>query len=267
MKVINNSPSYYLILEQAFPTSCEILELTKSPSGVPKVVAKAVFQEAEVRNQNKRWYSKEICRYIAERLNNKAKSRSVLMEVDHPMFVSDNPDTLRRRAKIIEYKTSGALLRSLHFDGRYIIGEFETLSGFYGPDIYKLIVYDKVNIGFSLRAIGKLIPDEQNDRIVVSLPLEPITYDIVTNPSHSNARIVELIPESADLTEGVGKVVYESEHVDLLKEDKVLVCDGDKCEYVPFTEDIISDVFKSIIKKIRFKLPKRKGSKRSSAEE
>ena len=250
---------FYFIYEAAnFNNDYKIVKETVSDSGDPKVIVKAVLQEAEEKNKNQRWYSKDISRYIAEQLNVKAKSRSLLMEVDHPMFVSDDPAVLKRRAKIIELKTSGALLRKLEFDGKYILGELETLTGFKGPDIYKAIVYDKVNIGFSLRALGKLIPDHVNQRIIVSLPLEPITYDIVTNPSHANARVLEFLPESEDLnlSETLGQLVYEEEDLPLIKENNILICENGTCYYTPFAESIISDVFKELVNKIRFKINK-----------
>jgi len=259
--MVNKNGGYYFIFETAnFDTDCRILEQTTTESGIPKVIARAILQEAEQKNKNRRWYSKDICQYITTKLDAKAKTRSLLMEVDHPMFVSDSPDVLKRRAKIIEFKTSGALLRGLEFDGKYIVGEFETLTGFLGQDLYKLLVFDKVNIGFSLRALGKLIPDPTNDRIIVSLPMEPITYDIVTNPSHADARVLEFLPESADLVqdEYLGKLVYESDDIDELKENNILVCENGHCQYVPFSESIISDIFRDLVKKIRFNISKNK---------
>lgn len=250
---------FYFIYETAnFNTDYKIVKESASDSGEPKVIVKATLQEAEEKNKNQRWYSKDICRYIANQLNTKAKSRSLLMEVDHPMFVSDDPAVLKRRAKIIEFKSSGALLRKVDFDGKYITGELETLTSYKGPDVYKSIVYDKINIGFSLRALGKLIPDPANQRIIVSLPMEPITYDIVTNPSHANARILEFLPESEDLSaqEALGQLVYESDDLDLIKENNILICENGSCYYTPFAESIISDVFKELVNKIRFKINK-----------
>lgn len=40
------------------------------------------------------------------------------------------------------YKSCGALLRNIYFQDGTIIGEVETLSGFHGPDIAKMILYD-----------------------------------------------------------------------------------------------------------------------------
>jgi hypothetical protein len=258
MHNINNSGFYFIFETANFNTDYKVVKESVSDSGEPKVIVKAIFQEAEEKNKNKRWYSKDICQHISNHLDTKAKSRSLLMEVDHPMFVSDDSAVLKRRAKIIEFKTAGALLRKLKFDNKYIIGEFETLTSYLGPQVYKSIVYDKINIGFSLRALGKLVPDPANQRIIVSLPMEPITYDIVTNPSHVNARILEFLPESEDLSleQSLGQLVYESEDVELLKKDNILICENGSCYYTPFAESIISDVFKELVNKIRFKLNK-----------
>ena len=72
----------------------------------------------------------------------------------HPLFVSSNPDVLKKRASIIEINNCGALIREIGFKNHQIYGIFETLSGFKGPDLYNLIAKDKVDIGFSLRALG-----------------------------------------------------------------------------------------------------------------
>lgn len=70
------------------------------------------------------------------------------------------------------YKTCGALLRNIYMEGSDVIGEIETLSGFMGPDVAKLVLYDKVNIGFSLRALGA-VDTKPDGTIVVLTPIKP----------------------------------------------------------------------------------------------
>lgn len=56
---------------------------------------------------------------------------------------------------------------------------------------------DKANIGFSVRMFGKLKQHPTIQEVVeVVSPLKPITYDVVTNPSHKSAHIISFIPES-----------------------------------------------------------------------
>lgn len=60
-----------------------------------------------------------------------------------------------------------------------------------------MIVNDKANIGFSLRMFGREV--KGNDGITrVEKPIKPITFDIVTNPSHGTARVMEFLPEDAN---------------------------------------------------------------------
>ena len=132
----------------------EILEETELGGGKGKIAARCNLQESETRNRNNRYYSNAICESIVGQLSPKATGRSLLMEVDHPLFVSGDPEVLKKRASIIEINNCGALIREIGFKNKQIYGIFETLSGFKGPDLYNLIVKDKVDIGFSLRALG-----------------------------------------------------------------------------------------------------------------
>lgn len=70
------------------------------------------------------------------------------------------------------YKSCGALLRNIYMEGGDIIGEIETLSGFLGPDIAKMVLYDKVNVGFSLRALGS-VDTKPDGTIEVLQPIKP----------------------------------------------------------------------------------------------
>ena len=174
----------------------ELLEETKVPgSEIPKIAFESVLQKEES-NQNKRKYSAEICTEIVNLLKPRTKGRELYQEVDHPIVDPTQPDG-KRRANTVQLKQSGTLIRNITFteDGE-IIGEIETLSGFYGPDVTKLLMYDKADLGFSLRMFGKLITDNTTGMATVAKPIHPITYDIVSNPSHKTARVVKFLPES-----------------------------------------------------------------------
>ena len=110
----------------------------------------------------------------------------------HPMVLSDNPAHTKRRATAIHIKDCGCLIRRIYMEGNDVIGEIETLSNRNGQDIANLVARDKVNIGFSLRALGGVKTDPDGT-VVVQLPIRAITYDIVSNPSHASARIVEYL--------------------------------------------------------------------------
>ena len=106
----------------------EILEESHS-GGVSKATARCLLQESEMKNRNNRYYTNSICESIVNQLSPKATGRSLLMEVDHPLFVSGDPEVLKKRASIIEINNCGALIREIGFKNKQIYGIFETLSG------------------------------------------------------------------------------------------------------------------------------------------
>lgn len=232
----------------------EILEETSIGDGKHKIAARASLQESEVKNRNNRYYTSAICESIVNQLSPKAQGRSLLMEVDHPLFVSADPEVLKKRASIIEINNCGALIREIGFKNRQIYGIFETLSGFKGPDLYNLITKDKVDIGFSLRALGA-VETLQDGTIMVKDPIRPITYDIVSNPSHANAKVLEFLPESAsEFIPESNNLICEGEMLDILGKDQIVVSEGDSM-VIRFIDDIINERFESVVSKgIKFRI-------------
>jgi len=183
-------PDEIVILEQN-----EVESSTGSSSSQPinKVVFKTRLQTAEEVNQNSRYYKRDILQEIVSLLQPKAESRSLFQEVDHPFTPSSDPFLAKKRAITVQLKNCGSLIRKIYMDGNDVYGEIETLSGFKGPDLARLLLYDKAQIGFSVRMFGRVV--NQNGRNYVERPIKPITYDVVTNPSHQNATILEFLPE------------------------------------------------------------------------
>jgi len=211
----NNLQSYFIVEScTSVPNDCiQILENT-TKNGVPKLIFKARLQTANEHNSNRRYYPQDICQEIVTTLAPKAKGRSLFQEVDHPVVSGDDVAS-KSRAVTVKLQNSGTLLRNIYMKGPDVIGEMETLTGFLGPDLYNLIVYDKADIGFSLRMFGKVEMEGDTGISRVSRPIRPITYDTVTNPSHKTARILSFLPENA--TEFVSNskidtsVIYESD--------------------------------------------------------
>lgn len=255
----NPKKQYSFIFEQTSivsPSDIKILEEAKLPSGEPRVAFQARLQESEVKNNNRRIYTNAICESITNQLAPKANARGLLMEIDHPMFFAGNTDPmqLKKRATIVEINNAGAVCRKIGFKNGEIIGEMETLSGFKGPDLAKLITKDKVNIGFSLRALGGVEP-MQDGTLMVKDPIMPITYDIVSNPSHANARVMQFLPETdMSLLSEADSVICEGEEFELLQEQQITVCDGNVCMR-KFIDDVIAEQFMRVVsKKIKFNI-------------
>jgi hypothetical protein len=79
---------------------------------------------------------------------------------------------------------------------------------------------------------------------------------IVSNPSHSNSRIVEFLPESdMSLFNGMSDVIAEQTEISMLNdEDQVTICEGNCCVKM-FMDDYIKEQFNSIINKgLRFRI-------------
>ncbi len=250
---MKNKNNFYFIFENTSNVSSsqmKILEEATDEHGTTKIAFETKLQTANERNQNGRIYSTKVCENITKQLSNRAKKGSLMMEIDHPMFISDSPETLRKRAAVVEVNNSAAKLRKVFMRGNDIIGEVETLSGFKGPDFANLVVKDKVNIGFSLRALGSVEP-MHDGTLMVKTPIKPITYDIVSNPSHDNARILKFLPESCNefVPENSMSLMESVDQMDL---DQTMVCEGGQC-VMKFIDDIIRENFNEVISnKIKF---------------
>lgn len=196
---MKNKNSITMVMEETYPidyNSIKILEQTTNEVGTDKVIFKVPLQDAEKINGNRRYYSKTVCNNIVNMLKPIAENRCLFQEIDHPMTSDNDKDYQRRRAFTVELKNSGSLISDIYMDGNNIYGVVESLSGFRGPDLRDLILKDKANIGFSLRMFSKLEPHSSFEGVMeVKSPLQPITYDVVTNPSHKVARIVQFSTE------------------------------------------------------------------------
>jgi hypothetical protein len=188
------------VTSQASPADLTIIkEEYNKDTKTNKIVFKTVLQTIDEVNQNKRYYSSKVGNQIVEELKPKATSRSLFQEIDHPFTAGSDQEVQKRRSANIELKNCGSLIREIYRDGNNIIGEVESLSGFRGPDLYNLIKHDKANIGFSVRMFGRLKKHPTIQEVTeVVLPIKTITYDVVSNPSHKTARIIDFIPESAN---------------------------------------------------------------------
>lgn len=228
----------------------EILFLeNKIINGIPKAKFKVRLQTLEEKNGNGRYYDMSIGKAIVEGLIGKAKGRSLLMEIDHPMTPPDPNDPTqsfaKKRAVTVELKNCGALISDLGINNKEIIGLAETLTGFQGPDFYNVIAVDKADIGFSLRMFGRTQLDESTGLNKVIGPVRPITYDIVTNPSHKTAKILEFVTEDINLF-----LTDPNVNTQILQESNF---DSDEFNYVSSNDDvyayldnILNTTFKSL---------------------
>lgn len=175
----------------------KILEESTIGIGVNRIKFKAILQERDVVNNNKRTYSEIILKMIVSQLGPKATERKLLAELDHPISDSSDKMTQLKRTATISLKEACVLITKLEYDGRYIVAECETLTTQSGLIVYSLLK-DKVVFGFSLRALGATQTLPNGTITVLEDGFKAITFDVVSNPSHSNAVITEIISESQD---------------------------------------------------------------------
>lgn len=123
---------------------------------------------AEEKNKNGRVYplhemTKEVNRYIRDMI----ETRRALGELNHPTSVEINPERACH------------LITNLHQEGNVFIGKSKVLDTPLGR-IVKSLVQEKVRLGVSSRALGKLTPSgDHNDVSDFHL----LTCDVVHDPS------------------------------------------------------------------------------------
>lgn len=191
-----------IINESAFvggQSSIELLEESSFIMGeMPRLRFKAKLQEANVVNNNGRSYSPETLMEIVKQLAPKANERKLVGELDHPCPEGDQNANLKR-SSTISLKESCVLFTKLEFDGKFIVAECETLTNDAGMDLYRLLK-QKVSFGFSLRAFGSSTKSPTGVTQVSPIGLKALTFDVVSNPSHSSAVIYEFMEESTDFS-------------------------------------------------------------------
>lgn len=187
---------FNIIHESAYISADVQLLEESSFNGDQRIKFKAKLQEEGVTNNNGRSYSDEVLRAIVSQLAPKASERKLLGEMDHPTPQGDTAAKMKR-SSTISLKDACVLYTKLDYDGKFITAECETLTNRAGMDFYRLLK-DKVTIGFSLRAFGSSTKSPTGVTMVSPIGLKALTFDVVSNPSHSSAVIYEFINESTD---------------------------------------------------------------------
>jgi len=197
-----------------------------------KVIYKAILQTADVRNQNKRVYPKDVLVDGIKRVQQKIDERRMVGELDHP--ISDN----QVRQTTVNYSDSSHLITETWWEGNLLWGKIETLPYTPKGKIASGLAADNITLGHSLRGLAD-VSDNGGYQTVVA-PLVVITWDIVSEPSHAKSYIKEIVEE--------GKISNISDHsvLKVLTEAKNLITLTDGNMYTPNTLDMLIE--KKIIK-------------------
>lgn len=205
-----------IIYESAFANPVELLE-ESTFGGEQRLKFKAKLQERDVTNNNGRSYSDEVLRLIVSQLAPKASERKLVGELDHPTPQGDTAAKMKR-SSTISLKDACVLFTKLEYDGKFIIATCETLTSASGMNLYRLLK-DKVTIGFSLRAFGSSTKSPTGVTMISPIGLKALTFDVVSNPSHSSAVIYEFITESTNPLDLVSDLTdYQEEVVEVITE-------------------------------------------------
>jgi len=84
-----------------------------------------------------------------------------------------------------------------------------------------------------------------------------ITYDLVSNPSHATARVLEFLPESVGSHDDSHTVICESAVIEedvltLLEQDGINIRDFNNFNERNFVADILSNHFEKSLKNMKF---------------
>ncbi len=253
-----------IIYENAVASNIQLIEESVTPGGQYKIIFRAKLQECDVINNNKRVYPAETLQQVYLQLKDKAISRKLVGELDHPQTMTSDQASKIKRSSTISLEKACILIRALEWDGSAIYGTCETLSNRAGLDIYGLLK-DEVTIGFSLRAFGETRKRPDGITEVLSKGLKALTYDVVANPSHDSSVIIDFITESTDMNALVRDlekdILTETENIQekqagLLEESNIMkqinediptkVCIGNVCSVAPL-EEAIEYIIDSIV--------------------
>jgi len=191
--------SFQIISEAAIDSKYTILEENMIPgTDTSRLIFRAILQEANVANNNKRIYPQETLLAIVQQLRDKARERKLLGELDHPQPQGDSAAKMKRSSTILLQNVC-VVFRKLDFVDGHIVAECETLNTDSGRNLYNLLK-DNISIGFSLRAFGDTRRTPEGLTEVLADGLNALTFDVVANPSHSNAVITEFLTEGTELS-------------------------------------------------------------------
>ena len=182
-----------------------------------KVIFEAYLQEANDKNQNKRYYEKNVLQNGMSRIDDKIKRRGFIGELDHPI----TEDQVRQTTVL--YKEGSHIIREWGWDGNLLKGVVETTPYTPNGKMLSRYIMDKVPVGFSLRGLADLEDHGSYQRVLE--PLIIISFDSVSEPSHTRATISEIRNENV---------------VRIIKESKSLVhCSNGKCYLTDYFDQLL----------------------------
>lgn len=169
----------------------QLLESTTS-NGKPQVKIKTILQTCDDVNQNKRIYPKAILQKAVANIRPMLDNHTLVGELDHPV-PTGSTETDSYRHFVVLYDRTSHIIEDIFFEGNLVMGIVKTTSTDKGYNMAGLI-QDGIPIGFSLRASGESEP-AYDGIMKIKEPFNIVTYDCVSNPSHTKARMQSVVSE------------------------------------------------------------------------
>lgn len=144
---------------------------SRSSDGI--ISMKGIIQKAGSPNANNRIYPRQILEREDGKFQELIKERRALGELDHP----DSP--------IVQLENVSHLVTGTSWHGDNLVGEIEVLDTPKGQILGKL-VERKIKLGISSRGLGSTSRTNEGHDVVED-DFNLITFDMVSNPSTSNA--------------------------------------------------------------------------------
>ena len=189
-----NEKITYIINEGFDPSVSPQIEVYKSDKFHGKAVGKAIFQRANEKNRNGRFYdARELFAQLkAPRTVELLRTGSLYSEDGHPLTTGAN--ALQRQATIDKTKACSRILE-LHEDGEFVKGTFVACNNPLGL-AFDMDIKEGLIPAWSLRALGTV---ENTNRGAEVKNLKLITYDNVIFPSHPGAYTETILGESTNV--------------------------------------------------------------------
>ncbi len=175
------------------------LQILSEGKGNSSLRVRGLFQEANVKNGNKRVYEKPLLEREIKKLQPLLGERRLVGELDHP------------KDEVVHLTNASHLITGLYMEGDKVIGEAEILNTPSGKVLQELLNAG-VKIGISSRAVGGLTYCSESDAYKVNENLKLITWDMVSDPSCQGA-FPGLVSEGNVLSETTLKAAEEVDHL------------------------------------------------------
>ncbi len=211
-----------LIIESSLFAEADVVRQSEG-----KAIFRCPIQTFDEINSNKRMYPRQVLSDSFKACEERMNKRAFYGELDHPL-PTGNAQIDGVRQTTVLYKETSHIIRDYEFGANNtIMAELETLSTANGKNLLALL-RDKTGVGFSMRGLGELVKME--DHNLVKGPLQIVTYDAVSMPSHKAAVVnfgdmrfeQHALMECANGVVCVGHKCFMPDYFDKLVESKMI---------------------------------------------